>query len=453
MDPERTADRPIAVPETSLSRLRQTWLLATDPLTLLRRVREECGDVFQIRPYGVGRPWIFAADTDVLTDLFRRKEDEVVAGEVRHRQFGYLIGDRFSLAMDGEDYLDRRRYLYPLLNGKLLFERIGEIVGIIDEELDSWPEDQEFRTLGSLDDISRRVIQRVIFGSDVAEDLDERCREFLEALKSPRLMSRLFQVDLGPWSPWGRFRRARESLSERLHEEVKRVLEAPRHDEDAISELVDHLGGEGEDARETIVQEMMGFLVGGAETTSKMMAWMLLDLLRDDQAFGRLREEVLDHLGPDGVPSHEDLRGMEVLHAVVEETLRYRSPGPFAAPRLVKRDLVLAGRYEVPADTLVSQARSETGLNDSFPAPHSFDPAANFEGRKVADSDHYPFGGGIRKCTGLGTARMELTLLAVRVAQRFDGEVLSGEEPEADGIGYVPEGGLKLRVRRRRVDA
>lgn len=36
----------------------------------------------------------------------------------------------------------------------------------------------------------------------------------------------------------------------------------------------------------------------------------------------RLREEVLNHIGPERRPTYEDLRGMKYLRAFVNETLR-----------------------------------------------------------------------------------------------------------------------------------
>lgn len=451
-------------PEPTMSRLTQTRRLGSDSFRLIEDCRAECGDVFSLRPLGMGR-WLVVCSPEALTELFRKKEDEVVAGEVRGSQFGYLIGDNFSLWLDGEAYFTRRRAMQPFLNGRKLLAKTADLREIVLQELSTWPGDQIFAVLPGLDTIGRQVIQRLIFGPGVAPDLDELCLRFFDAAKSPWVYVKPLQWNL-PGVPYARFVKAREALFRRLDQEIQRLaaisgtieadrIEAPQGDEsdpeshdDIVSSLLSHLGGADAEQRATVAQEVMGLLIGGAETTSKMIAWVLLDLLETPQVMAKMRAE-LDEVVGDGELDAGHFRSLTYLDAVVEEGLRFRSPAAFPGMRLTKTDIELAG-FRIPAGTTVVQALAQSGLNDHFPSPGEFDPDANQVDRKVADSHAYPFGGGVRRCTGLGLARLEMALVLAEIVRRFDVErVGEGDEPEKDGIAFSPPRGLEVRLRRR----
>lgn len=445
-----------------MSRLAQTRRLGSDAFGLIEDCRAECGDVFSLRPLGMGR-WLVICSPEALTELFRKKEDEVVAGEVRGAQFGYLIGDDFSLWLDGEAYFKRRRAMQPFLNGRKLLAKTAELREIVLRELSAWPEDQTFSVLPGLDTIGRQVIQRLIFGPDTAPDLDDLCLRFFDAAKSPWVYVKPLQWNL-PFLPYGRFVRERDALFHRLDCEIQRLVAAsagldpqpseskderePEEHGDIVHSLIAHLGGAGAEERSTIAHEVMGLLIGGAETTSKMIAWVLLDLLEKPDVVASLRQEIHEVVGGDDLDAGY-FRSLPYLDAVVEEGLRYRSPAPFPGMRMTKKEIDVAG-FRVQAGTTVVQALAESGRNDHFPEPRAFDPETNQVGRKVADSHAYPFGGGIRRCTGLGLARLEMALVLAEIVRRFDIErVGEGDTPEKDGIAFSPPRGLEVRLRRR----
>lgn len=416
----------------------------------MREVRAECGDLFQLRIFGLGRV-VLVCSPDLLTELFRKPVEEVSAGEVRHKQIGYLIGDQVSLALDGEEYFQRRSVATPLFNGREVLQRAPDIRRIADANLDQWPIDEEFSIQPRFNDISLRVTSHMLYGPSVSGRDDELIRlsaEFLESMNSPLIYQRLFQVDLGRWSPWGRFVAARRRLFDALDTELRR-REAESHPEaeNLMSRFAHAFGASTPEQRRPILQEIVGFLVGGAETTAKMMTWTLLDLLRNQDAWHRLRVE-LDEVVGDEPLSPEHFRRLPYLSATIDEGLRFRAPGPIAGMRKTEVDLVLGG-FRIPAGTPIAQCFSESGINDYFPRPETYDPD-NFHQRSTRMSQYYPFGGGSRICTGMGLAKLELALVIASVARRFDIELLTlTDKPKPEGIGFGPENGLRVRVRPR----
>ena len=451
---------PSLAPMPKVSRLQQARrLTSADAFRFFEDVREECGDVFRLRPLGMGE-WVVVCAPEVLTELFRKHEDEVVAGEARGKQFGYLIGDDFSLCLDGEPYFLRRRAMLPFLNGRRLLSKMPELWEIVDEELRVLPEDRTVALLPTFEAISRKIIQRLIFGPSVAPELDRLCQEFFAAVASPWVYIKPLQWNL-PWTPYGRFLRVRDRLFARLDTEIQRMVEMsgtlhltetkeydPEDHLDLISSLVAHLGASGPEERQTIAHEVQGVLIGGSETTSKMLAWSLLELLERPDVVEAMRQELDDVVG-DGELKSEHLRKLPYAHAVVEEGLRLRAPAAFPGSRLVKKDIELGG-YRVRRGSTVVQALALSGVNEHFPQPTRFEPEANQMANDVHESHAYPFGGGIRKCTGQGLARLELTLVLSEIVRRFDIErVGEGDEPIKDGIAYAPTKGLEVRLRRR----
>ena len=134
---------------------------------------------------------------------------------------------------------------------------------------------------------------------------------------------------------------------------------------------------------------------------------------------------------------------------MVHESLRIHPAGAYA-PRLVAQSFDL-GPYRIRRGSLIAWSPLLAGRDpDSWPDPMRFDPTRHLDG----DEPEYawlPFGAGSRSCLGFGLARMNLTLLASRLAQRVDLTLASDRVP--DSVGTVtahPVGGVPVTVTARR---
>ncbi len=98
-------------PRPARSALAQTLRFKKDPMGFMAQARAECGDIFSLRLLGMGR-WVVIASPAILDELYKLPEDQVVADEIRGRLLEGIVGDRASIAIDGEEYaVDRRLYL------------------------------------------------------------------------------------------------------------------------------------------------------------------------------------------------------------------------------------------------------------------------------------------------------------------------------------------------------
>ncbi len=211
-------------PEPPLSSFAQTLRFMKDPYTFLADTRAECGDIFSLRLQGLGR-WVFLCNAEHLHELYKIPEDQVVAGEIRKKLLGYLVGERASLSLDGEEYSDRRRVVVPFFSGRRVLQHADLIRRLTERELASWPEGEVFALQPSNNRISLEIAARILFGpldQEPAARLVPLAWRFLEALQPPLVQVRPMQVNLGRWTPWGRFVAARRQLQDALTDEIRK---------------------------------------------------------------------------------------------------------------------------------------------------------------------------------------------------------------------------------------
>ncbi|MEM7356456.1 MAG: cytochrome P450, partial [Acidobacteriota bacterium] len=400
-----------APPEPPLSPFRQTLRFAKDPFAFLADTRAQCGEIFALNILGMGR-CVFLCRVEHLSELYRMPEEKVVAGEIRKRLLAYLFGPRASISLDGEEYAQRRRTIQPFFSGRRVLQHTGLIVQQTQDRIAGFPVDQPFALQPHLNQVSLYVASRILFGpldQEPAQQIVPLAGDFLSALQPPAVQNKLLQWNL-PWTPFGRFVGARQKLAEAVSTAVRaqqqRNHSAEEPAEDVLSALVDAKLYDDEDiCRDAIVHELVALVVGGAETTGKVLAWTLHGVLSQPEVKDRLRQEIDNELGEKPIES-SDLRQLPYLHAVIQEGMRFQSAGPFAGPRLTKQAIEI-GDYTIPADTIIAQCLQEAGRNELFPNPEVFDPQ-NFLDSGVKTRDWAPFGGGSRMCTGMGLAQLEL---------------------------------------------
>ena len=180
---------------------------------------------------------------------------------------------------------------------------------------------------------------------------------------------------------------------------------------------------------------MVSLIGAGYDTTTGTASWMVLRARPGRDVWSQLRAEATAIAADDPRPYAD---------AVVHESLRIHPAGAYA-PRLVARSFDL-GPYRVRRGSLIAWSPLLVGRDpQTWPDPMRFDPDRHLDGTEP-EYAWVPFGAGSRSCLGFGLARMNLTLLASRLAERLDLEVVSEELPEPVGtVTSHPAGGLRHR--------
>ncbi len=429
-----------APPGSRAPALLQALRYAREPLGFLIRLQRRHGDIFMLDfPY-FGR-LVYVADPALVKRLFTSPPELAHAGEANATVLEPALGPNSVLTLDEARHMRRRKLLLPPFHGDRI-RRYGELIReVTRREMESWPVGRPFALRPHTQRITLTVIMRAVFGVDDERRLNrfERLIENFSNRVSAVLAFPMLRRDLGRWSPWPRFLRARAQLDEFIYEEIAlrraKIAKGEEHD-DVLSLLLEAEDEDGEPmSDEELRDELVTVLAAGHETTATGLAWAMERLLRSPRALARLRESL--------AAGEEDY-----LDATVKETLRARPVIVDVARKLTAPAEI--GGYELPKGAFVMAAIAALHYReDLFPQPQEFRPERFIDGK----ADNYawiPFGGGVRRCIGSAFAEYEMRIVLREFIERAE---LSAPDPKPEkvkvrNITLAPAKGTMVRLDR-----
>jgi cytochrome P450 family 138 len=443
--PGRTPHGRVPVlPPGSRSRLLRRahgFAFAANRRRTMERMSRRYGKSFTMHLPSFG-PAVFISEPALVKQLFTASPETI--GNLEPN-LGRVLGRASFFNLDGEAHKRQRKLLLPSFHGR----RVQSYEGIIEEEavreMAGWPEGEPFQSMAPMMRITLNAILRAVFGAEGAEF------ESLRVLLPPmvELGSRLTfmpgpAVDLGRWSPWGRFRAYRRRFDAIVDTLIDKALADPELDQrnDVLSLMLQARYDDGEAMpRPAIADQLMTLLAAGHETTATTLAWAVERLRRHPDVLARLVGEA-------------DAGGSQLRRATVTEVQRAR-PVIDLTGRQVVAETVAVGDWVIPRDYKVMVAISLIHDDDSvFPEAAVFNPD-RFVGVNPDTYSWVPFGGGTRRCIGAAFAAMEMDVVLRTLLREFDlvGTDEPAEQWHSRGVAYAPaKGGLAV-VHRRRVPA
>jgi len=370
----------------------QTIAWMARPAAFLRRVHARFGDPATIRTYWTTEPMVLFSHPDHVREIFRL--DPAIAPAGQSWEFlRPFAGAHSILLLDGEEHLRERRLMQTPFHGERMRAFAPTIAELARGELGGWR--GRVVTLERMRHLTLEIILRVVFGAQGGEETDD-LREAVEgALGSVRSLPRmlamaLVQRDLGPASPWGRFRLAVERFDALLLDVVAR-RRAERGGDSVLALLLEQRDDDGNPPTDRHLRDqLVALLVGGHDSSAASLAWAFERLARHPDVHARLGE---------GDPGY--------LDAVVREVLRVR-PALTIAPRRLLEPARIAGR-ELPAGVQVAACLwLAMRREDLWPAAGAFRPERWLEDPAPNPMSWIPFGGGVRRCAGAPFAEMEM---------------------------------------------
>ncbi|THU64110.1 hypothetical protein C4D60_Mb01t23000 [Musa balbisiana] len=204
------------------------------------------------------------------------------------------------------------------------------------------------------------------------------------------------------------------------------------------------------------------FLIGGTDTTSTALQWIMANLVKHQGVQAKLREEIERAAAGSGGEEdikQEDLQKMPYLKAVIMESLRRHPPAHFLQ-RAVTEDVSLCG-YLIPREATANFFLAEMNWDEkAWEEPMEFKPERflGIEGGAVditgsREIKMMPFGAGRRICPGLGLARLHLQYFVANLVRRFEWKAVEGEEvdlSEKVEFAVVMKNPLRARIIPRR---
>jgi cytochrome P450 len=417
-----------------------------DPFAFLDAAHARFGDAFTMRLPDY--KFVVVSDPDVVKQVFSMSADEALAGEANFILRPFL-GPNSLLLLDGAAHLRHRKMMMPAFHGERMHAYGRTMMELAHDSIDHWPVGEPFAAHGPMQSVTLDVIIRTVFGIEAGPRfarLADLLKRGLKVGAWPMLLFPFMQKDLGPLSPWGRFKRLSMKSSQILREEIRSGrARGTAGRTDVLAMMLDARDEAGQPLSEDeIHDELVTLLIAGHETTATSLAWALRWILPDQGLVTRLREEIATaRADPQRVAK------LELLDATVKEALRLQPIIPLVARVLRQRTQV--GPLDLPAGAVVAPCVYLVHMRPSlYPEPKRFRPE-RFLTFKPSPSEWLPFGGGLRRCIGAAFAVYEMKMVLASVLPRIDARLAKGDvRMTRRGITLTPSGGLPIVATARR---
>jgi sterol 14-demethylase len=381
--------------------------LRTDPIGLMRRVRDECGDVGEF----------LLADKEVVlltgagaNEVFFRAADEELDQAEAYPFMTPIFGE--GVVFDASPERRREALHNQALRDKFMRGHAETIAGEVHGMVSGWSDAGSIDLLDWFAELTIYTSSSCLIGEKFRHQLDRRFAELYHDLE--RGTDALAFVDA--YAPIESFRRRDEARVE-LVELVAEIMEGrrgvdPGEDRDLLDVLMSIPGDDGEPrfSADEVTGMFIAMMFAGHHTTSGTAAWTLIELLRNPKWMQRCVDEQ-DSLAAEGQDvSYQALREIPVLEAAIKETLRLHPP-LILLLRVAKVPIDVGGYRIEPGQLVGASPAISNRIAESFADPDQFDPGRYVEPRQE-DLDNpwnwIPFGAGRHRCVGAAFAMMQL---------------------------------------------
>lgn len=384
--------------------------LRTDPIGLMQRVRDECGDVGEFR----------LADKDVVlmtgaeaNEVFFRASEEELDQAAAYPFMTPVFGEGVVFDATPEE---RRRALHnQSLRDKFMRGHAATITSEIERMVADWDDEGEIDLLDWTAELFIYTSTSCLIGKRFRDQLDGHVAELFHDLE--RGTDAIAFVD--PYADIESFRRRDAARAELVGivEAIMHEREGERPVDDEDRDLVDVLmsikdeNGNGQFSADIVTGMFISMMFAGHHTTSTTASWLIIELLRNPEVMSKVVAE-MDALAEagGGEITYQDLREVPWLESSIKETLRLHPP-LILLLRMVMQPIDVAG-FHIPAGKLVGASPAVSNrLPEDFTDAERFDPGRYIEPRHDDLENPWtwiPFGAGRHRCVGAAFALMQL---------------------------------------------
>src|SRR5690606_38799920 len=294
-------------------------------IALMRRVREECGDVgaFEL----AGKRVILLTGAEANEFFFRAGDEDLDQGAA-YPFMKPIFGE--GVVFDAPPERRKEMLHNQALRGDQMRGHAATIAAEVDRMVANWGDSGEIDLLDFFAELTIYTSSACLIGVKFRNQLDGRFAQLYHDLE--RGTDALAYVD--PYAPIESFRR-RDAARRELVALVQEIMDsraanppADSSDRDMLDVLVSVPGEDGNPrfSASEITGIFISMMFAGHHTTSGTAAWSVIELLRHPEHLRKVVTE-LDELYSDGSDiSFGALRQIPQLEAVLKETLRMHPP-------------------------------------------------------------------------------------------------------------------------------
>ncbi|MFL6109531.1 MAG: cytochrome P450 [Marmoricola sp.] len=432
--------------------------LRDDPIDLLHRVRDECGDIGRFR----------LADRDVVlvtgaeaNEAFFRAPDEILDQAAAYPFMTPIFGK--GVVFDTTPEQRSEALKNQALKGEMMRGHASTIENEINQMVAGWGEEGEIDLLAFFAELTIYTTSACLIGMPFRSELDGRFAAYYHELE--RGTDALAYVD--PYMKGVESFEIRDAARLKLVDLVQGIIDkrhvrgkVAREDRDLLDVLISLKNEDGTDqfTADQITGMFISMMFAGHHTSSGTAAWTLIELLRNPAVMTDIVAELDDlYADPDGTGavevSFQALRSIPNLEATLKETLRLHPP-LILLLRVAQTDYEIGGHL-LPAGTMVGASpRVSNRIAEDFPNPDAFDPSRYLDPNQADLQNRWtwiPFGAGKHRCVGNAFAMMQLKAIFSVLLRDYTFEMTQPSESYADDTSkMVIQLASPARVRYRR---
>ncbi|HEX7444540.1 MAG TPA: cytochrome P450 [Acidimicrobiales bacterium] len=383
--------------------------LRADPIGLMQRVRDECGDVGLFR----------LADRDVVllsgaeaNEFFFRSKEEILDQAEAYPFMTPVFGE--GVVFDASPERRREMLHNQALRDKFMRGHAATISSEVEAMVAAWADEGQIDLLEWFAELTMYTSSACLIGKRFRDQLDGRFATLFHDLEQGT--DAIAYVD--PYADIESFHR-RDAARAELVSLIQGIMEGrtaappvPEDERDLVDVLMSVKNPDGTDRflPDEVTGMFISMMFAGHHTTSGTAAWTLIELLKHPDVLTRVDDE-LGELYTDGAEvSYQALRAMPLLESSIKEALRLHPP-LILLLRVAKEELEVEG-VAIHAGQMVAASPSVSNrLPEDFPDPDAFRPDRYLEPLEEDRLNPWtwiPFGAGRHRCVGQAFAMMQL---------------------------------------------
>lgn len=402
--------------------------LASDPIGLFWRVREECGDVGQFQ----------LADREVVlvtgaaaNEEFFRAPDEVLDQAAAYPFMTPIFGE--GVVFDTSPERRSEMLHNQALKGPHMKQHAVTIPEEVEHIIADWGDEGEVDLLEFFAELTLYTSSACLIGRKFRESLTGHIAHLYHELE--RGTDPIAYVDAhADIESFHRRDAARAELVEFIRDVMEERIANPpadREDRDLLDVLVSLTNDDGSAmfSPDTVTGIFISMMFAGHHTTSGTAAWTIIELLRNPAQMAHVVEE-LDTIYADtgeGRPEYSfaAMRQIPKLEAALKETLRLHPP-LIILMRVVQEDFQIEDCVVKAGQSIAVSPAISNRLPEDFPDADAFDPDRYVKPRQEDMANRWtwiPFGAGRHRCVGAQFAIMQLKAIFSVLLQNYEFEL------------------------------
>lgn len=213
-----------------------------------------------------------------------------------------------------------------------------------------------------------------------------------------------------------------------------------------------------QETRDPVVlrDQLVSTLLAGRDTTAATMSWAIKHLSNDPERYAKLRTEVLEVLGRDGIPTYAQLKNMPFLNGCIDETLRLYPIVPMNVREcLVDTTLPRGGGPDGQSPVCVAKGTPVWYIPLVMQRrQHDVPNVLEWQPERWASWTpkpwtYIPFNGGPRICLGQNFATVEMSVVLASIAQKYtrleNADAVTNDYAMRYDIILTPRNGTKVK--------